>query len=463
MPSRTWFFSRKSRNRSQHAANGNGGGGKGGKGGKGFSKGSIQPEDPEVAYQSAIREAMRLAARQRLQPQLVAEEWSVPTVTAQDLNHRGGVALCYKADLPETLRRVGYTLEPCAVLLTQDPVQLGLKGYKFESVQFTVRVRDDDGRLKPVSLERFLVQLGFGDAVRQTATGDIIVQLPTCMHKFVAKFPSLHGWQPEMITGTTVSKLLEKHLPQGSFTEILPRVNEKTLTATFRGHSDLIDTILKMSGQDAVFYKLHESERCRPELELLWLPDGTSLQDAMEHTTSKDIQGVAMKNAAYSPRYALRFNTPDDLKKYAQEHGIEDYSHLGRWKLHGVPSHSGPIGVYTVLQQRNWNVHEVLYCNSKHSVFVAQEKGDDSPICIEVGSHKKQLRFEAVNAVARTQQSQAAQASRSKPSAVPKPKNQADAFWKKAAAECVVRQAPPKRPADGPTGETPEKGKPRQT
>ena len=44
----------------------------------------------------------------------------------------------------------------------------------------------------------------------------------------------------------------------------------------------------------------------------------------------------------------------------------------GRWKLHSVPSHSGPVGAYAVLQQKKWRVHEILHMNDKHCVFIAK-------------------------------------------------------------------------------------------
>ena len=52
-------------------------------------------------------------------------------------------------------------------------------------------------------------------------------------------------------------------------------------------HLDIIDTVQRMSRQDSVFYKLHDSEAIRLEMDLLWLPEGTTLESALEHTTEE--------------------------------------------------------------------------------------------------------------------------------------------------------------------------------
>ena len=421
----------------------------------------VPAEDPEIIFQRNIM--MPQAARQRLQPQLIAEEWSAPITRSSELNHKGGIALCYKQELPDALRRVGYTLEPTAVLLSQEPSSLGLRAYPSELVTCGLKVTKDDGSTQIVQVERHLCQLGFGEHVCKVASGTLVL-LPTCMHRCVAKYPSFYGWTSEMINGSTIAQLLSKHLPQGSFSEVVPRLHDRTLSATFRVHSDLLDTILKVSGLDHVFYKPHDSESVRPNMELLWLPQDANLDIALAHTkNSPDIFGVAMKNASAQPRFALRFLDITKLQQYAKENSLDDVSHLGRWKLQGVPVHSGPIGALTVLQDRKWDVREIIYFNARHCIFVAAARGDASPIYFENGKHRQQLRFEAVNAVARQQQAEAAQAARpSKPDKVATKTDSANAFWKKTAKEAVAMNQPgggSKRPADSKTGLTPEKNK----
>lgn len=97
-----WCLSKKLRNKKMHAANGNGGK----TGSKGYSSKSLPPvasEDPEIAFQRSIVEAMPQAARLRLQAQLIPEEWSAATVLSSELSHKGGIALCYKVDLPNVV------------------------------------------------------------------------------------------------------------------------------------------------------------------------------------------------------------------------------------------------------------------------------------------------------------------------------------------------------------------------
>ena len=149
------------------------------------------------------------------------------------------------------------------------------------------------------------------------------------------------------------------------------------------------------------------------------------------------------------------------------EKHITDLSHLGRWKLHGVPSYAGPVAVYAILEQKKWKVHEILYFSPKHCIFLAESKGDDSPMCFAHGIHRKQLRFEAINAVAKKQQAESSQASRASSTSKPMTSSQesANQFWKKAASEAVAlkREQPAKRDPPGPTGNTPEKKEARQT
>ena len=133
-----WCLSRKQRNKRKHAANGNGGKfGSKGAGGKGAQP---TPEEVEAAFHRSVLESMPQAARQRFQPQLIADEWSTTTTSSTELSHKGGIAICYKAEVPEILRRVGYTMEPTAILLAQDPASLGLRAYPSERLSCNIKI-----------------------------------------------------------------------------------------------------------------------------------------------------------------------------------------------------------------------------------------------------------------------------------------------------------------------------------
>eukprot|EP00435_Cladocopium_sp_Y103_P069238 s392_g33.t1 len=56
-------------------------------------------------------------------------------------------------------------------------------------------------------------------------------------------------------------------------------INDKSLTATFRVRSDILTTVLQASGQCGVFMKLHDNESTLPELDMQWLPEGTTLEN----------------------------------------------------------------------------------------------------------------------------------------------------------------------------------------
>ena len=205
-----WMLSAKLRNRLAHAITGNSGKGankgKGtaGKGKSGKSKTGqkeAQESDQNDLLLHDIRDALPDAARIRMLPQLVQTEWSAAIKLPHDLSHQGGVAAVHKADIPLVLRNVGYTQEPTAILVTQHPAQVGMRGYDAQSVRCTFRVREDDGSLKALVVTRFLVQLGFGAPVCQQAEGEL-VSVPTCMHRVNLKMPACYGWTAEMVTGT---------------------------------------------------------------------------------------------------------------------------------------------------------------------------------------------------------------------------------------------------------------------
>ena len=56
----------------------------------------------------------------------------------------------------------------------------------------------------------------------QSAHGDQM-HIPTTMHKRVAKFPPSFNWFPEMITGSTVTSLLQEHVHEAAIEDILVR------------------------------------------------------------------------------------------------------------------------------------------------------------------------------------------------------------------------------------------------
>lgn len=157
-----------------HSQRGNGGG-KGGKSGKGRSKNQpFQEKDPELEYKRQIKEAMPTAARLRLQPRLVQEEWDCPIQHWQHLTAAGGVAICPREALPQMPNNVGYTAHPCAVVITQAPEEVHLRGYPRSKIRCAFDVCSDDGDRQHVVVNRYLVQLRFSQHVHMLATGEVL-------------------------------------------------------------------------------------------------------------------------------------------------------------------------------------------------------------------------------------------------------------------------------------------------
>ena len=209
-------------------------GGKGGKS-KGGSKGApfVATSQSEENFALAIQDAMPLAARHRLMPRLESEEWSVPVKSYSELDMNEGIALVYKSNLVDVVRRVGYTQSAVAVLTTQPAEQSGLRGYPCEHVQCTMYVKDNAGVEKMIITQRYLIQLGFGKTrVHKVAIGQHVV-LTTTMVKVAIKMPSYFGWSDEMCTGTTIAKYLADRIPAPAFDAIQVRMD---LSATALVH-----------------------------------------------------------------------------------------------------------------------------------------------------------------------------------------------------------------------------------
>ena len=158
-----------------HSVHGNGAKGKG----KGKPKGKNAEQNPNAAsqygqmtssqadyndreFRNAITAAMPEEARLRAQSQLLDEEWSVPVVPPQCLGKRNAIALVTKDELREVLERVQFTTGSVAALLTEHPTALGLIGYEATRVRCTLLALGPENERVKVTVNRWLVQLGFG-------------------------------------------------------------------------------------------------------------------------------------------------------------------------------------------------------------------------------------------------------------------------------------------------------------
>ncbi len=393
------------------------------------------------------------------------QEWNCPIKQFHDLSATGGVAIAYKEHIPQILQQVGYTLQPTAIIATQHPRAYGLAGYVSHSIQCTFYVRSDDGEITSAQVKRHLIQLGFGEPVIQSAQGDL-VEIPITMHKMVAKFPPSFDWFPDMITGSSVSSLLQEHVHEAAIEDILVRPD--MYSATMLIHESEVDKLLRASGKHGVFYKMHKSSQFRSSFELCWLEDGTTLNAALSLCTKPTMFGIAAKSTKSKIRYAIRFSDVTSLQAFCQEHGAVDRSKRGRWKISGIPTTAGATGVMALLQSRDWKDVEILYQNEKECIFVSASRGKTEEMFYNIGGgHKQQLRIKALNKVAEIQQANASRDSRASASLATPPR--------RSRHDWVVSQLPMmpiapidlekdnKRPAIERVGETPEPNRQRTT
>ena len=153
-----------------HSVNGNMGKPFKGKG-KAQNKGSSSVQEKEEMFLEEVRSALPEAAKQRTVPTLIQNEWDATVRPYTELDSVGGVSIVPKEMIPDVLHTVGYTLAPTAMLTTQPPAELGLKGYPSTHLACTINVRDDDGQIKELLVQRHLIQIGFGAHVHKVHQG----------------------------------------------------------------------------------------------------------------------------------------------------------------------------------------------------------------------------------------------------------------------------------------------------
>eukprot|EP00439_Symbiodinium_sp_Y106_P070831 s235_g12.t1 len=376
-------------NKLMHSINGNMGKSLKGKGkspNKGQDKGKGKGVGPDHAIDTqfprpivdvsseitqAIQAAIPDAARIRMQSTLLPQEWSVPVHVYQTLGSQGGVAVVPKEHIAEVIRRVGFTSHPVAIIITQDPDSLGLRGYVRHRIRCGLSVMGPEGTRLETQVERFLVQLGFGEHVIQTMYGKEL-SLMTTMSKMTVKLPERHGWPSGPHPASVIVDQLLKYVPEPSFSDIVPRDGP---SATFLLHVDFVDTLLKNSGKNGVFFKTNDGS----EMELLWLDSSCDLGTAVKKAMHDSCYGVIEKGSAMLPRFAIRFRSLPALQEFAQKFSIEDVSNYGRWKINGIPATIGLHGLAALLHELKWLQVQILYITEGHAVFLSGSRGWDEP------------------------------------------------------------------------------------
>eukprot|EP00435_Cladocopium_sp_Y103_P069579 s395_g33.t1 len=248
-------------------------------------------------------------------------------------------------------------------------------------------------------------------------------------------------------------------------------------SATLMIHESLADKFLASSGQNGMFTKIHSSDEGRKPTFLLWLPESTLLQVALD-MLNQDTLGVVAKNSKIAPRLAIRFGDEGKLSAFAKSHGLTDSTKCGRWRIDGIAPAIGSAGIVGLLQSKGWHVSEFLYFGSHHAVFTADTCGPTTPLHYQFpGRSIQQVRFKALNSYAKKQQEDEAKkkrASAPKAAASQPSSHSRTAFLQNLAPKVSVidlatppsprqRKAEDKRLPGTGTGETPPPKKERET
>lgn len=219
------------------------------------------------------------------------------------------------------------------------------------------------------------------------------------------------------------------------------------------------EKLIQSSGKDSMFIKVHDDDESTLPLELLWLGDDVTLETAVLAAQDPTAYGVAVKNHKVKPRFAIRFNNNDDLKKFAAANSIEDLTNYGRWRINGLPHNCGATDVMQLLEGNGWEIYEILYVGEHHAVFIATKQGPTSPLHYDyLKDHKQVIRFKALNHVAKEHQKATAASSRGSDQTVlgkRSAQSERQKWTRQAAANTAIAQ-PVKRPTTTKTGLTPD-------
>jgi hypothetical protein len=452
----TWSLSAKQRNKALHALHGNGGGagakGKGrsrskGAGGKAPSA-TMTPEISDADIASQVRDSLPEAAHLRAQSRLIEDEWNVAVLDHQALSRQGGVAIAPKFAIPGIVQRIGYTAAPVALVVTEPPEALGLRGYPRERITCTISYVNDHGQRDTTRVQKFLVQIGFGPPVCQLFHGQR-VQIMTTMRPMIAKFPSRHHWHPGQIPASTVANEVSQHIPTQAIDDIICR---ETQSASLLVHIDYIDALLCASGVNGAFYKLKLSAEESP-MELLWLPEEFDLEKALTLAKNDNAFGVIEKGKETASRFAIRFKSLETLQEFAVKHSVPDTSHLGRWRLSGAHVAMGIHGSLAFLTEQGWTDVQILFIKDDKVIFLSATCGNNSPMYYDFDGSRRQLMFKALNKRAEILTKNSSQSSRpsaSRPDRRSARQSDQEAFLRKV----MPHHDKPKNPGDFAIDET---------
>eukprot|EP00971_Amphidinium_carterae_P332592 6466809-Amphidinium_carterae.1 len=281
----------------------------GGKKGKGKAA-PPTPEDVERQLRHDIQLALPIPAKRRAATRLLAEEWDAPTVPYDSINHLGGITYIPKSEVAAALARIGSTRQPTALVTSESPEALYMRGYPSEHLWLGLLVLEGSTE-RQVRARKHVIQVGFGEPVRQRALGDEI-QLPAFSERLVFKLRSEAGGVIPL-DGSELYRLLEQHTRAEFVENLVIRQGGDSITAMVAKHA--VPVLLKASGRDGLFIKKQGDS---DTMELLWLESQTSLATALHMSHSDpNALGVAAKQSAEGRRFAIRFQSAEHYKAAA--------------------------------------------------------------------------------------------------------------------------------------------------
>ena len=323
-----------------------GGGGKGeskGSAGRGRGKGMMpgkkggtlrdETNGPLPGYLEGIRLGLtaheenrgeRLRQRQRefeqelpdsikksLQPRLSESDFHSSTIrTADSLDRHGGVAYVNSVMAAEVRSRVGFTLQPTAVVHKEDPSQIGLRGCLSTKEWLQLGITTADG-FEYVSKYLYITQLGNGKKMErfvEEALDEIAIDVG--MSRVIFTFEGGIGdpaWCPDMITGQVVTDIILAHgLKQFQFSDIVIRQGS---TATAMVQDDAMMTLYKGSGNSHVYMMPAVDNSDRERMNVYFYGPNISYQDALaiaeSYRTEPIFAGMAHKTTSNSKSMAF--------------------------------------------------------------------------------------------------------------------------------------------------------------
>ena len=154
--------------------------------------------------------------------------------------------------------------------------------------------------------------------------------------------------------------------------------------------------VLRYSGASGVFFKMHADEVEDP-MELFWLPEECTLDQALEY--AKDVRARGLAEKGKNGRLAVRFVNEGDMDAFAKAQGFPVIERHGRWKVTRIPMSAGVEGVHRLLVSLKWD--EILFHDERQCIFLSKNHGHDAPANYMFQQMPRSIKFKAINAAAR--------------------------------------------------------------